>query len=98
LDREKWEYYTAILRAELKGTTSLDYRQLRWASSPGGGLARYSPLALIPELDELGRAGWELLSIQPVIAGDNEDIFIGSRNSSGSWTNAYLCAFKRRAG
>ncbi len=92
MDRDKWEYYTAIVDAELDRSGVRDYLTRRWS----GEMARYTPLALIPGLNELGAAGWELISIQPVLAGDNEDVFIGSRGQTGGWTHSYLCALRRR--
>ena len=32
--------------------------------------------ALTPQLDEYGQQGWELVSIQPVIVGEDGDILI----------------------
>ena len=94
MDREKWEYHTAILHAELDRPGVKDFLARRWS----GELPRYTPLALIPELNELGAAGWELIGIQPVLAGDNEDVFIGSRGQTGGWSHSYLCALRRRVG
>ena len=94
MDRERWEYHTAILHAEMERPGVRDYLARRRS----GEIARYSPLALLPELNELGAAGWELVSIQPVLAGDNEDVFIGSRGQTGGWSHAYLCALRRRLG
>jgi hypothetical protein len=53
---------------------------------------------LIPELNEIGKLGWELVSLQPVIMGENGDIqVIGDPYLGGSkWTRRYLCTFKRR--
>jgi hypothetical protein len=73
----------------------LEYMQQRW---PGQQFPPYSPSALIPQLDAIGREGWELVSIQPVIMGKNGDIAIGITGTSrgSAWTYQYLCTFKRR--
>jgi hypothetical protein len=92
VDRERWEYHTAILCADLTRPGVEGFLQRRST----GALARYTPLALMPELNEMGAAGWEMISIQPVLAGDNGDVFIGSRNQTGSWSHSYLCALRRR--
>jgi hypothetical protein len=92
MDRDRWEYHTAILSADVSRPGVEGFLQRRST----GALAKYTPLALLPELNEMGAAGWEMISIEPVIAGENEDIFIGSRGQSGSWVHTYLCAFRRR--
>jgi hypothetical protein len=52
---------------------------------------------MVPELDSLGRDGWELVHMEPVIVGNNADVCIGSteQTSVRPWTNTYFCVFKR---
>jgi len=95
VDKERWEYHTAIPHAEVDRPGVREYLERRRAV---GELVRHTPLVLIPEPDKLGAAGWELVSIQPVLAGDNEDVFIGSRGQTGGWRNASRCALRRRVG
>jgi hypothetical protein len=48
---------------------------------------------MIPELDELGAAGWELVHMEPVPkVGGKGDVLFGS---VPRWSNDYFCVFKR---
>ena len=77
--RDQWEHKVVALDA-----VTSEKRQR--------GTPRHSPQTLIPQLDEYGEQGWELVSVQPVFMGENEDItYYGD-----SWTHHYLCFFKRR--
>jgi hypothetical protein len=51
-------------------------------------------------LDYYGQQGWELVSIQPVIPGEQGEILITDQRSgwSGGWTFTYHCVFKRPKG
>lgn len=40
------------------------------------GIPKYTPEALIPQLDALGDQGWELVHIKPVHRGDNADVLV----------------------
>ncbi len=66
---------------------------------PSWQVGRYSPLALIPYLNEYGAQGWELISAEPVANGPDEAILIHSTAAAGQaariWTHSYLCIFKR---
>ncbi len=57
----------------------------------------YDFRALIPQLNQRGMDGWELVTLVPVHMGINGDMRIGGdTNFDGRWTNTYLCTFKRR--
>lgn len=90
---DAWEHMIVTLLAD--ATQQREYLQQRW---PGQQFPPYSPQALIPQLDAIGREGWELVSIQPVIMGNNGDLAILGDPPVGHsrWTYQYLCTFKRR--
>ncbi|GAB4575914.1 MAG: hypothetical protein Kow0077_29790 [Anaerolineae bacterium] len=81
-DLTRWEYWTGILYAENTRKTKDTVHQ-----------ARYSPAHLIPELNALGDEGWELVHMEPIFAGENEDVLI--HDNMRLWSSAYFCVFKR---
>ena len=89
----QWEYYTTFLIAEV----NTQKRELIDMFPDIHAAPKYDPRALIPELDSLGHDGWELVHMEPVIAGNNGDICMGSteQTSVRPWTNTYFCVFKR---
>jgi hypothetical protein len=91
-DSEKWEYMTRIFYADIDNQGVKDYlRQTfpNWKNPP-----KYTPSAMVPDLNSCGEKGWELVHIQPVFVGGNADI-MGAVTGAG-FTNAYFCVFKRR--
>lgn len=85
----QWEHYVELIAPDPQRV--MPFVQQFY---PPGGVPKYAIQAIIPRLDELGRSGWELVQIQPVIVGQNGDIFVQGGESK-YWSNAYLCAFKR---
>lgn len=87
---QKWEYLSQLMNAQ--ADKHQEYLSGRF---PGVKIAKYSPLALVAELNELGEQGWELVHMEPVAgSGRNADIyFLGGQ--SGSHSNVYFCVFKR---
>ena len=49
----------------------------------------------MPTLNDIGRKGWELVHMQPVFVGKNEDVLIHDSAGYTRWSNAYFCVFKR---
>jgi hypothetical protein len=88
---EQWEHLVLTLKADAK--QQKDFLQSNW---PDQFFPNYAPQALIPELDAIGRQGWELVSAQPVFIGGNGDITYDQPATMGYWTHEYLCFFKRR--
>ncbi len=96
----KWKYWSTVLEADAKKQADF-FKTLTSNNPTKPDPAAFQPEALIPELDEMGKKGWELVSIQPVILGRNADVF----NYAGftitglqrGWTNIYLCVFKTNA-
>jgi hypothetical protein len=87
-----WEHLIAYLEADAQKQRT--FLQQRW---PGKQFPVSAAEALMPLLDGYGQEGWELVSMQPVIVGENGDILINDRRDgwTGRWTSTYLCAFKR---
>jgi hypothetical protein len=88
---EQWEYLTKFIKADVKTEGVKDFlKRFRpmWKNPP-----QYTPEAMMPELDELGAQGWELIHMEPVArVGRKGDILFNSTE----WTNSYFCVFKRR--
>ncbi|MEM7112215.1 MAG: hypothetical protein AAF614_07260 [Chloroflexota bacterium] len=62
---------------------------------PDGNHPKYSPYALIPELNSFGAKGWELLHMEPVSIGRNHDV-VRPDASAMKWGRHYFCVFKRK--
>jgi hypothetical protein len=90
---EKWQYYTTFLYADAE--SQRDFLQGRW---PDWQPPKYTPESMIPELDELGADGWELVHMEPVGGvGKRGDVsFTRGYGSMTVWSNTYFCVFKRR--
>lgn len=86
---EHWEYDIVLLTADAK--RERDFPRTTW---PDIEFPRYAPQSLIPQLNDAGAMGWELVSIQPVVMGMNGDVISGG--GSGMAARDYLCTFKRR--
>lgn len=89
---QTWEYFSQLMHAEITKENRA-YLEGRF-----GSVAKFSPRTLIPELNELGKQGWELVHMEPVAgSGSNSDIWwIGGHVPSYSHT--YFCVFKRPVG
>ena len=84
-----WEYLTQFVYANTDEVDDL-YSQYQ-------DLPKYAPQAMIPELNELGKLGWELVHMEPAVIGKNDDILMHNYDNR-EWTNAYFCVFKRQVG
>lgn len=82
------EYLVLLLEADIKQAD--EYLQ---ANFPNQKFERYSPTALSPKLNAVASDGWELVSLQPVFTGGNDDI--AAMAAAGRFTHTYLCTFKR---
>ena len=87
---DRWEYYTTLLEADLERAIATDIDGI-----PPGEHPKYTPYALIPELNDLGAKGWELVHMEPVSPGRNHDV-VKPDASSARWARHYFCAFKRK--
>ena len=98
LDRktEEWEYLTLFLDADT-ATMEKELKQ----RFPKQRISRFSLLALMPQLNEYGKEGWELIACHPYTIGDNGDVLTHAFTQMGTmagrqFTHTYLCVFKRR--
>jgi hypothetical protein len=84
----QWEYLTLMLEAKLQPTEreTLEKRFNR-------KVPKRAPEALIPELNQLGAAGWEMIHMEPVphVGGKGDVLF----NGVPRWSSTYFCVFKR---
>jgi len=89
---EQWEYLPTYLEAQAKNKDIKAF--LKEQMPERKKFPRYMAQAMIPELNELGAQGWELVHMEPVPGlGNKGDVKF---NGSGSWSNVYFCIFKRR--
>lgn len=87
---EQWEYMTCFLTAEVNTKEDKQFIEERFKKRA----KRHSPESMIPELNQLGAAGWELLHMEPVPkVGAKEDVLFGG---GYQWSSQYFCVFKRR--
>lgn len=88
----RWEYMTTTLKAEAQLEEAFLVQLKDWKE----GIPMYTPEAMIPRLNAYGADGWELISFLPVRLGAKGDVLIeDSASGSRTWTNVYLCVFKR---
>lgn len=88
---EQWEYLPTYLKAE---ATSKDIKAFLKSQTPDQKrFPKYTAQAMIPELNEMGDQGWELVHMEPVPdVGKKGDVRLGG----STWSNVYFCVFKRR--
>jgi hypothetical protein len=89
---EQWEYLTTFLEADRSQVDMVDVLgDLEADETPV-----YSPEAMMPDMNKLGAKGWELVHMQPVYVGKNNDIMLHEGGGTRRWTNKYFCVFKRK--
>jgi hypothetical protein len=87
----RWEYLTQFVYADLTKPGAEEFMRAQW---PELSPAMYAPQTMIPELNQLGALGWEMVHMQPVAkVGANEDI---AYEAGYGWSHTYFCVFKRR--
>lgn len=69
---EKWEYHSMHLNACIRNPGVREFVAQRW---PDWDPPQYSPELIMPQLNETGAEGWELVSIQPVVSWDYFAVF-----------------------
>lgn len=85
----QWEYLTLFLEAKVRKEDA-DNLKSRFDKKR---LPKYAPESMIPELDQLGAAGWEIVHMEPVAkVGNKGDILF---EGAPRWSNQYFCVFKR---
>src|SRR5689334_5077950 len=87
---EKWEYMTRFFEASASKKEIRSYIKETFAKKA----RRYSPEAMIPDLNKLGEEGWEIIHMEPVArVGGKEDVLF---DADYRWSNTYFCVLKRR--
>jgi hypothetical protein len=85
----QWEYLTMFLEAKVhKGDDEMLSKRFNKKKLP-----KSAPERMIPELDQLGESGWELIHMEPVaeVGGNGDVLFHGAPR----WSSNYFCVFKR---
>lgn len=84
----QWEYLTTFLKADAKDKDIKQFIEQTFSKKA----KRHAPESMIPELNKLGIAGWELVHMEPVPeVGRKEDIQFDPYH----WGSTYFCVFKR---
>ena len=96
MELEKWEYMTEFAWADLESEGVKEFLKERW---PNYNPAKYAPECLMPRLNMWGKAGWELIHMEPIGGvGKNSDVGFrhGGQFPDISFSHVYFCVFKRR--
>jgi hypothetical protein len=91
----RWQYWTGFIYSDIRHEGAMEFLRREW---PKWNPPKYTPQAMIPELNALGEQGWELVHMEPVPeVGGNADVgFVsGGEGSHTHWSHAYFCVFKR---
>lgn len=90
---EQWEYLPIHIEAQANTKEMKEF--LKRQMPDVKKFPRYMPQAMMPELNELGAQGWELVHMEPVArVGSKADVYFNGADSK--WSNVYFCVFKRR--
>lgn len=91
-----WEYVTRFIFADIENNGAREYISKNYNFSYS--IPKFTPLSLIPILNQYGAEGWELIHIEPIrMVGKNHDIYYHSGDANNTqWSNVYFCAFKRK--
>lgn len=84
----QWEYLTTFVEARVKGDEIKQFIEEQFDKKP----RKHSPESMIPDLNSLGKEGWELVHMEPLPrVGRKADIQFDNH----SWSSTYFCVFKR---
>jgi len=90
---DQWEYLPTYIKAEIDNKELKEFLQGQFPERKK--LPRYAAEAMMPEMNHLGRQGWELVHMEPVAdVGRKGDVLFDGTGST--WSNVYFCVFKRR--
>lgn len=85
---ETWEYFTTTLRADTE-----QFAVPMVDGVPRREYAKHAVQSLTPQLNEFGRQGWEMVSIQ--LVGENTHKGKMQLAATGFETETYFVSFKR---
>lgn len=92
---EQWEYMTKLVHAHMDNEGAKEYIKQTWPNWKTPPL--FAVQTVIPELNNWGLAGWELVHMEPVASvGKNGDVGFITGQGGTVWSNIYFCVFKRR--
>ncbi len=90
---EQWEYLPIHIEAQANTKEMKEF--LKRQMPDVKKFPRYMPQAMMPELNELGAQGWELVHMEPIArVGNKADVYFNGADSK--WSNVYFCVFKRK--
>ena len=92
---DRWQYWVDVLSAN---ATEPEARAWLNQAFPGWKPSKYAAASIVPVLNRRGAEGWELISIQPLVVGNEGNVTQPTPDASmgHDWTSYYLCTFKRR--
>jgi hypothetical protein len=89
---DQWEYMPLFIEANAREKETKTYLKEKMPDQKR--FPKYMAQAMMPELNELGAQGWELVHMEPVAdVGKKGDVLV---SGSFRWSNTYFCVFKRR--
>lgn len=90
---DQWEYLPIHIKAEAKSKEIKEF--LKTQMPDVKRFPKHLPQAMMPELNELGAQGWELVHMEPIPdVGRKADVYFNGGDSN--WSSVYFCVFKRR--
>ncbi len=89
---EKWEYMTTMVCANTRNEGVGEFMHKRWPQWTN--VPQFAAETMVPQLNKYGDQGWELIHMQPVMLGQNDDVNFD--RSGRIFSNWYFCVFKRR--
>jgi hypothetical protein len=93
VEKQKWEYLARFVYANADNEGAMEYYLRNW---PGQKPKKYALETVIPELNQLGSSGWELVHMEPIgDVGKNQDVGFVAGQGMPIWSNSYFCVFKR---
>jgi hypothetical protein len=91
----EWEYRARTFSADKDEKLPKEYIQQAYPDWDWNDVPKHHPVALEAYLDNWGKNGWELVSVEPVdFAGKNGDLGVTYQMAT-NWRRAYFCVFKR---
>jgi len=91
---ERWEYMTKFIWASLENAGAREYISKRWPN--WNNPAKHTPASMIPELNDWGAQGWELIHMEPIEGVSSDGEIVYAHAGAASRSHYYFCVFKRR--
>lgn len=92
-----WEYLVRVFALDKEDEVVIDYVQREYPDRSWKELAKYDPLTLEAWLNQCGREGWELVSIESAQKVGKQGDVGRVYSEVTNWAQFYLCIFKRPA-